>query len=84
MYSAEAWYVERAARQQRHLNLPRDAQLLLHPLLLRGGLEQVLDAAGHLVERIGQLAELVLRRDLDAMGEVSLADALGAGEQLVD
>ena len=53
--------VERPARQQRHLDLPGDAQLFLEPLLLSGRLQQVLDAAGHLVERIRQLAELVVR-----------------------
>ena len=50
-------------RQQRHLDLARDAQLLLEPLLLGRRLQQVLDAAGHLVERTGQVAELILRLD---------------------
>ena len=72
------------ARQQRHLDLPRDAQLFLQPLLLRRRQQQVLDAAGHLVERARQLAELILRRDVDAVREVALPHALGAHEELVD
>ena len=44
----------------------------------RRRLQQVLDAAGHLVERTGQLAELILRLDLDAVREVALPDPLGA------
>ena len=46
--------------------------------------QQILDARGHLVERSGQLAELIVRRDGDLVREVALPDALGAGEQLVD
>ena len=81
---AEARHVELPARQQRHLDLPRDAQLFLEPLLLGGGQEQVLDAAGHLVERPGELAQLILGADVDAVREVALPDALGAHEELVD
>ena len=33
---------------------------------------------GHLVERGGQLAELIMRRHIDALGEVSSADGVGA------
>ena len=81
---AEARHVELAARQERHLDLPRDAQLFFEPLLLGRRLEQVLDAAGHLVERPGELAQLVLGVDVDAVREVALPDALGAHEELVD
>ena len=39
--------------------------------------------AGHRVERVGQLAELIARLDLDPVREVAVLDALGADEQLV-
>ena len=52
----EARHVERAPRQERHLDLPGDAQLLLEALLLGRRLQQLLDAARHLVERLGELA----------------------------
>ena len=74
---------QRSLRQQRHLDLVRDPELLLEPLLLRGLAQQVLDAGGHRVERLGQLAELVLRLHRNLVGEIALPDALGAGEQLV-
>ena len=38
----------------------------------------------HLVESGCQLAELVMRRDVDALVEVSLADRIGAACQLTD
>jgi hypothetical protein len=44
----------------------------------------VLDALGHLVERDRQLAELIVRFDVDPVCEVSLSHALGSGEQFVD
>ena len=81
---AEARHVERPARQQRHLDLARDAQFLFEPLLLRRRLQQILDAARHLVERAGELTELVLGRDRDAVREISLTHALGPHEQLMD
>ena len=75
---------ERALRQQRHLNVARDLQLLLEPPLLVLLDEQMLDAACHVVERGRQLPELVVRSHGDALLEVSALDALGAAEQLVD
>ena len=45
---------------------------------------RVLDAGGHLVERVGELAELVVRVHVDAVREVALPHALGAHEQLVN
>ena len=80
----EARDVERAPRQQRHLDDARDAQLFLEPLLLGRGLQQLLDAPGHLVERIRQLAELVVRVDVDPVREVPVPHALGAHEELVN
>src|SRR6185369_14227376 len=56
---ADARKVQRPSWQQRHLDLPRDAKLFFETLLLGCGLQQVLDAAGHLIERIRELAELV-------------------------
>ena len=56
----QAGHVQRAVRQQRHLNLVRDAQLLFQPLLLGRLPQQILDAGGHRVERLGQLAELIV------------------------
>ena len=73
----------RTHRQQRLLNLARDAQLVVQPLLLALHVQQVLDAGAHAVERVGEVAQLVARLDADAMGEVALLDALGADEQLV-
>ena len=81
---AEARHVELTARQERHLNLAGDAQLLLEALFLGGRLEQILDAAGHLVEGTGELSELILGVDVDAVREVSLTDSLGAHEELVN
>ena len=80
----EARHVDRTARQERHLDRAGDAQLFLEPLLLRGRLHQPFDAAGHLVERARQLAELIVRVHVDPVREVAMADPLGAGEQLVD
>jgi hypothetical protein len=40
----------------------------------------VLDAASHVVERRGQLAELVVAAHRDALIEISALHALGAGE----
>src|SRR5688500_15651239 len=73
---ADAGHEERPLRQQRHLDAARDAQLLREALFLGLLLEQVLDARGHRVERLRQLAELVPRFDGDAAGEVAAADAL--------
>jgi hypothetical protein len=79
----DARKIERTSRQQRHLDLPGDAKLFLQPLLLRCRLQQILDAARHLVERAGEFAELILRLDVDPVGEVPLPHALRAHEQLV-
>ena len=68
----------RLDRQQRLLDLARDAQLVVEPLLLALHVQQVLDAGAHAVERLGQVAELVARVDADAVREVALLDALGA------
>ena len=76
--------LQRAVRQQRHLDVARDLQLLLEPPLLVLLDEQMLDAARHVVERRRELAELVVRSHGDALLEVSALDALGAPEQLVD
>ena len=73
-----------ALRQQAHLDLARDAQLLLQPLLLRLLAQQVLDAARHHVERLRQLAELVAAVHRDRVREVALAQPLRAARQLVD
>ena len=62
----EAGHAQRPLRQQRHLDLARDPQLLLEPLLLGLLLQQVLDARGHRVERLGQLAELIARADRES------------------
>ena len=59
--TAKPGRLERPAREQRHLDLPCDPELLFHPLLFRRRQQQPLDAAGHLVERPGELAELVVR-----------------------
>ena len=58
----QARHPQRPVRQQRHLDLVRDAQLFLEPLLLGRLAQQILDAGGHRVERLGQLAELILAR----------------------
>jgi hypothetical protein len=81
---AEPAHRHRALREEGHLDAARDAQLLLHPLLFRLLDEQILDARGHRVERLGQLAELIAGSDGDAPGEVAAADPLGAGKELVD
>ena len=54
---------QRPLRQQRHLNLVRDAELLFEPLLFRRLAQQTFDARRHRVERLGQLAELIARLD---------------------
>ena len=59
----EAGDARRLDRQQRLLNLARDAQLVVEPLLLALHVQQVLDARAHAVERLGQIAELVARLD---------------------
>ena len=50
---------ERPRRQQQHLNLVRDAELLFEPLFFRHLPQWVLDAGGHRIERSGQLTELI-------------------------
>ena len=70
--TASPGIAHRAARQERHLDLARDAQLFLEPALLVRLLQQLLDVGGHLVERLGELAELIAAAQLDAMGEVAL------------
>ena len=60
-------------RQQRHLDLAGDAQFLLEALLLGGLAQQILDAGRHRVERLRELAELVLRGHGDLVGEVARA-----------
>ena len=80
----EAGHPQRSLWQQRHLDLARDLQFLLEPLLLGLLLQQVLDARGHRVERIGELAELIARADRYLVREVALPHALGAGEEVVD
>ena len=61
-----------------------DAQFFLEPFLLGLLAEQVFDAGGHRVERRGQLAELILGANRNLVREVAVADAFGAGKQLVD
>ena len=80
---AEAVDRRRLDRQQRLLNLARDAQLVVEPLLLALDVQQVLDARAHAVERLGEIAQLVARRDVDAVREVALLDPLRAREELV-
>ena len=75
---------DRPLRQQAHLDLAGDPQLLLEPLLLRVLAQQILDPAGHHVERLGELAELVVGPDGNAGAEVTLAQPLRAHRQRVD
>ncbi len=63
--------------------LARDLQLLFQPLLYGLLLQQVFDARGHLVERLRQLAELIVRSDRDLVVEISLLHPLRADEELV-
>ena len=74
---------DRVARQERHLHLVGDAQLLLEPFLLAHLLQQVADAGGHAVERFGEVAELIARPHPNTVREVALLHAAGADEQLV-
>ena len=80
----QARHRQRPLRQQRHLDFVRDPELLFEPFLFVRLPQQVLDAGGHLVERSGQLAELILGGDRNLVREVALPHALGAGKQLVD
>jgi hypothetical protein len=73
-----------AVRQERHLDVARDAQLLLHALLLRLFLQQVLDACRHRIEGFGQLPELIVGSHDDLVLEVAPPHPFGAGKQLVD
>src|SRR6185369_9447506 len=68
----------------RLLNLPSDAQLVIEALLLALHVQKVLDAGAHPVERSGQLAQLIVGLDADAMGEVALLHPFGPDEQFVD
>ncbi len=70
--------------QQAHLDLPRDAQLLLEPLLLRLLLHELPDPARHQVEGLGQLPELVARADPDLVREVALPQLLRPHREGVD
>src|SRR4030095_10930051 len=79
----QAFDLERPLRPQRHLDLPVYAQLLLEALLLRLLLKQILHAGGHRVERIRQIAELVVAVNGDAMGEIATPHMLGAARKLV-
>ena len=71
------------AGQQAHLDLARDAQLLLESLPLALLLDQGLERARHQVERLGQVAQLVVRADPDHVREVALAQALRADREVV-
>ncbi len=59
----DAGDLRRLDRQQRLLNVARDAQLVVEPLLLALHVQQVLDAGAHAIERARQIAELVTRFD---------------------
>ena len=76
-------HAQRARRQQLLLDLARRQHLLLHPRLLGVLPQQLGDLAGHHVERLGQLAELVARAHRNLMREVAIAQVLGAGEEVV-
>ena len=72
------------ARQQRHLDLPGEAQFVLETLLFGRLVQQALHAGGHRVERFRQVAQLVLRRDADPPGEVAAADPIRPDGQRVN
>ena len=73
-----------STRQQRLLDVARDPQLVVEPLLLALHVEQVLDAAAHPVEATSPGPRAGRREvDVDPVAEVALARALGALEELV-
>jgi hypothetical protein len=75
---------QRAGRQQLLLDFPRRQHLLLHPYLLGVLLEELPHLAGHDVEGIGQLAELILRADRDLMVEVAVSQMFRSRKQIVN
>ena len=75
---------QRPLRQQRHLDLVRDAELLFEPLLLGRLPQQILDARRHRVERLRPARRADRCAVIgDLVREIALPHALGAGEQLV-
>ena len=71
-------------RENAHLDVVGDPQLAFDPLLRRGRFRELLGRSGepfgHLVERTGELADLVARRNLNPMRQVSLGDMRRGGE----
>ena len=61
-------------RKEIGLNLLRDLELVLQALLFALLFEQAFERCGHAVEGSAESGELIVARDLDAMGEISLID----------
>ena len=76
--------VARRRRQQLLLDVAGRVHLLLHAALLGHLAEQRPHLAGHRVERLGQLAQLIAGPDRNRVHEVAVAEVLRAGEQVVD